>query len=194
MSSSKARILSVTELFNSSVREYSVYANLRAIPSVMDGLKPSQRKAIFGTLKRSGSIPNTGIKVSQLAAAVSECLAADTLINVFGHTIRVDLLHELLGENCNFEIDCIDPLTGQLTTAICNGILERDEVNELIEIELSSGEIIKITPWHKLLTINGWKKAIELTEKDELINIPVINKITNITEMIDDVTAATFNN
>lgn len=73
--STKERILSVTELFNTSVREYSVYANLRAIPSVMDGFKPSQRKAIFGTLKRNASIPNTGIKVSQLAAAVSEVAA-----------------------------------------------------------------------------------------------------------------------
>lgn len=75
MTTATPRVLTVTELFNSSVREYSVYANLRAIPSVMDGLKPSQRKAIFGTLKRSGSIPNTGIKVSQLAAAVSEVAA-----------------------------------------------------------------------------------------------------------------------
>jgi DNA topoisomerase-2 len=72
MTTTKARILSVTELFNGSVREFSVYANQRAIPNVMDGLKPSQRKAIFGTLTRSGSIPNTGIKVSQLAAATSE--------------------------------------------------------------------------------------------------------------------------
>jgi DNA topoisomerase-2 len=75
MASTKERTLSVSNLFNTSVREYSVYANVRAIPSVMDGLKPSQRKAIFGTLKRSGSIPDTGIKVSQLAAAVSEVAA-----------------------------------------------------------------------------------------------------------------------
>jgi DNA topoisomerase II len=75
MANSSARILSVADLFNGSVREYSVYANDRAIPSVMDGFKPSQRKAIFGTLKRHSSIPATGIKVSQLAAAVSEVAA-----------------------------------------------------------------------------------------------------------------------
>jgi DNA topoisomerase-2 len=65
------RAIPVKQLFDGPVREYSVYANQRAIPSLMDGFKPSQRKAIYGTLRRAGSIPETGIKVSQLAAAVS---------------------------------------------------------------------------------------------------------------------------
>lgn len=64
------RHITVHDLFTGAVREYSVYANLRAIPSVMDGFKPSQRKAIFGTLK-AGAIPDTGMKVSQLAATCS---------------------------------------------------------------------------------------------------------------------------
>lgn len=67
--------MTVTELFAGTVREYSVYANLRAIPSVMDGFKPSQRKVIFGLLKRASSIPETGIKVSQLGAIVSQVAA-----------------------------------------------------------------------------------------------------------------------
>ncbi len=62
------KILSVKDLFDRDVRSYSVYANYRAIPHVMDGFKTSQRKVIFGTLKQS--ISDTGIKVSQLAAAV----------------------------------------------------------------------------------------------------------------------------
>jgi DNA topoisomerase II len=69
------RSMTVGELFSGTVREYSVYANVRALPSVMDGFKPSQRKVIFGILKRAGSIPDTGMKVSQLAAAVSQVAA-----------------------------------------------------------------------------------------------------------------------
>lgn len=65
------RELTVKSLFDGPVREYSVYANQRAIPALMDGFKPSQRKAIFGTLERASSIPETGIKVSQLAANVA---------------------------------------------------------------------------------------------------------------------------
>jgi DNA topoisomerase-2 len=69
---SDLRKITIQGLFNNEVREYSVYANIRAIPSIMDGFKPSQRKVIFGAMKRAASTPETGIKVSQLAAAISE--------------------------------------------------------------------------------------------------------------------------
>ena len=65
------RKTTVTNFFASSVREYSVAANVRAIPDLIDGFKPSQRKVIFGTLKKAGSIPETGMKVSQLSAAIA---------------------------------------------------------------------------------------------------------------------------
>lgn len=180
------RNITVNDFFGTSVREYSVAANVRAIPDLIDGFKPSQRKVIFGTLKKAGSIPETGTKVSQLAAAISQCLAGDTQINIFGHLIRVDALYEILGQDVNFEIDAIDLETGELTIATCNAILERGEATEFIEIELANGELIKVTPDHKLLTNSGWKKAGNLTVDDELIDLPVINKNTTITEMIDD--------
>lgn len=65
------RTTTVSDFFATSVRDYSVHANVRAIPDLIDGFKPSQRKVIFGTLKKAGTIPETGIKVSQLAAAIS---------------------------------------------------------------------------------------------------------------------------
>jgi hypothetical protein len=180
------RTTTVSDFFATSVRDYSVHANVRAIPDLIDGFKPSQRKVIFGTLKKAGTIPETGIKVSQLAAQISLCVAADTQINIFGRLIRVDTLYELLGPNASFEIDAIDPKSGQLIIAQCNGILEKGEETDFIEIELANGELIKVTPRHKLLTDSGWKKACELTTDDELIDLPVINKNTTITEMIDE--------
>jgi DNA topoisomerase-2 len=66
---SKQRTLSVKDAFNGPVKDYSIYANHRAIPSLMDGFKPSQRKVIFASLQ--SSIPDTGIKVSQLSAQTS---------------------------------------------------------------------------------------------------------------------------
>lgn len=69
------RNITVTQFFDTSVKEYSVAANVRAIPDLIDGFKPSQRKVIFGTLKKAGSIPETGMKVSQLAAAISQVSA-----------------------------------------------------------------------------------------------------------------------
>lgn len=53
-------------------REYiimAVQSNLRAIPHVMDGLKPSQRKILFACLKRK---LHSEIKVAQLAGYTSE--------------------------------------------------------------------------------------------------------------------------
>lgn len=73
MTQSAAKSLTVKNLFDRDVRSYSVYANYRAIPHVMDGFKTSQRKVIFGTLKKA--IPDTGIKVSQLAAAIGQVAA-----------------------------------------------------------------------------------------------------------------------
>lgn len=65
----------VSDLFSGPVREFSIYNNKRMIPSVVDGFKPSQRKVIFGALKKAGSIPDTGIKVAQLAAFIAEVSA-----------------------------------------------------------------------------------------------------------------------
>jgi DNA topoisomerase-2 len=67
------RTVRVAELFAGPVREFSIYNNKRMIPSVVDGFKPSQRKVIYGTLKKSPSIDHDkGIKVAQLANYIAE--------------------------------------------------------------------------------------------------------------------------
>lgn len=67
------RTVRVADLFAGPVREFSIYNNKRMIPSVVDGFKPSQRKVIYGTLKKSPSIDHDkGIKVAQLANYIAE--------------------------------------------------------------------------------------------------------------------------
>lgn len=44
--------------------------NVRSIPSLMDGLKPGQRKVIFTCVKRN--LTQKEIKVAQLAGSVAE--------------------------------------------------------------------------------------------------------------------------
>ena len=48
---------------------FSMADTVRSIPSLMDGLKPGQRKVLFGCFKRNLS---REIRVSQLAGYVSE--------------------------------------------------------------------------------------------------------------------------
>ena len=56
-----------SDFINKEFVWFSIADNVRSIPSMVDGLKPSQRKVIYACRKRS----NSEIKVSQLAGYVS---------------------------------------------------------------------------------------------------------------------------
>jgi len=63
------RTLSYEEFVHRDLIHFSYYNLERSIPSVMDGLKTSQRKILFGCLKRNLT---SKVKVAQLAGYVSE--------------------------------------------------------------------------------------------------------------------------
>jgi DNA topoisomerase II len=72
VSPSRAR-RKVESFVHGDLAEYSVYSNQRSLPSVVDGLKPSQRKILWVALHISGFTTKAKeIKVSQLASRVSE--------------------------------------------------------------------------------------------------------------------------
>jgi DNA topoisomerase II len=58
-----------SQFIHDELIHYSNADNIRSLPSLMDGLKPSQRKIIFGCMKRG---LRSEIKVAQLAGYVSE--------------------------------------------------------------------------------------------------------------------------
>jgi DNA topoisomerase-2 len=58
-----------TNFINDELIHFSNADNIRSLPSIMDGLKPSQRKILFGCLKRN---LKTEVRVAQLAGYVSE--------------------------------------------------------------------------------------------------------------------------
>lgn len=61
--------ISAFNYFNSAVKTFSLYDNVRSIPAI-DGLKPAQRKAIYGSLLRG---ENAGeLQVERLAAYIAE--------------------------------------------------------------------------------------------------------------------------
>lgn len=62
----------VSDFINRELIHFSNEDNNRSIPSVIDGLKPSQRKVLYGTIMKKLNIKEDEIKVSQLAGFVSE--------------------------------------------------------------------------------------------------------------------------
>ena len=69
----KARRIQARHFFNTAFKDFSLYDNVRSIPRLTDGLKPSQRKAIYGTLHRG---ENAGLmqveRLSSFVAAVTD--------------------------------------------------------------------------------------------------------------------------
>lgn len=63
--------VSYTDFVNKELIHFSVADNKRSIPSVVDGLKPSQRKVLYYLIKK-------GIKVSQKVAQLSGYISAET--------------------------------------------------------------------------------------------------------------------
>ena len=59
----------ISSFINIELKEFSLSDNVRSIPNIMDGLKPSQRKVLYGCLKKNSNI---SIKVANLAGYVSE--------------------------------------------------------------------------------------------------------------------------
>lgn len=59
-----------SDFINQEYILFSNYDNVRSIPNIMDGFKPSQRKVLFGCLKRK--LTKSEIKVAQLVGYVAE--------------------------------------------------------------------------------------------------------------------------
>lgn len=65
----KSEGVKYSEFINKEYILFSVYDNVRSIPHIMDGFKPSQRKVLFGCLKRK---LKGEVKVAQLTGYVAE--------------------------------------------------------------------------------------------------------------------------
>jgi DNA topoisomerase-2 len=62
--------ISISSFINKELVQFSIYDNQRSIPNVMDGLKISQRKVLYASIKKN--LYKEEIKVGQLSSYVSE--------------------------------------------------------------------------------------------------------------------------
>lgn len=101
----KKKTVSVSEFINKELVQFSIYDNERSIPNIMDGLKISQRKVLYGCLKRKLFRKSDGsgeIKVAQLAGYVSEHSAYHHgEVSLHGTIVNMAQNFVGSGNNCN---------------------------------------------------------------------------------------------
>lgn len=93
--------ITIKEFVHQELIHFSNYDNLRSIPSISDGFKPSQRKVLYGCLKKNIT---SEYKVAQLAAAVAEISAyhhgeqslVSTIINMVQNFVGANNLNLLV--------------------------------------------------------------------------------------------------
>ncbi|CAI5534429.1 unnamed protein product [Closterium sp. Naga37s-1] len=90
-----AQRISYSDFVDKELILYSIADNMRSIPSVVDGLKPGQRKILFSCFKRK---LHSDIKVAQLAGYVSEHAAYHHGEQSLMSTI-VNLAQDFVGSN-----------------------------------------------------------------------------------------------
>lgn len=105
--------VSYQEFVNVDLRSFSTYDNERSIPSVVDGLKPSQRKVLYSAFKKN---LKGEIKVAQFSGYVSENAAYHHGEQSLNGTI-VGMAQNFVGSN---NVNLFEPL-GQFGTRLQGG-------------------------------------------------------------------------
>ncbi|XP_028179353.1 DNA topoisomerase 2 isoform X1 [Ostrinia furnacalis] len=107
------KAVSYSDFVNLELVLFSNGDNVRSIPSMIDGLKPGQRKVIFTCIKRNDK---REVKVAQLAGSVAEHSAYHHGEQSLAMTI-VNLAQNYVGSN---NINLLEP-RGQFGTRLCGG-------------------------------------------------------------------------
>jgi DNA topoisomerase-2 len=105
--------ISIKEFINMELIHFSNYDNLRSIPSIMDGFKPSQRKVLFACLKRNLT---SEVKIAQLAAYIAEVSSYHHGEQSLVSTV-INMAQNYVGSN---NLNLLVPM-GQLGTRLMGG-------------------------------------------------------------------------
>jgi DNA topoisomerase II len=107
-----ARVVTYADFANREMVHFSIADNLRSIPNLMDGFKPSQRKVFYGCVRRTKG----EVKVAQLSGYVSEHAAYHHGEASLNGTI-VGMAQDFVGSN---NINLLEP-KGQFGTRLQGG-------------------------------------------------------------------------
>lgn len=107
------KVLSYYNFINKELKHFSIYDNVRSIPNIMDGFKPSHRKIIYAAFKRNLT---KEIKVAQLVGYIGEHTAYHHGEISLAKTI-ISLCQNFVGSN---NINLLKPI-GQFGTRLMGG-------------------------------------------------------------------------
>lgn len=107
------KILTYDTFINKELIHFSSYDNYRSIPSVIDGLKPAQRKILYSAIKLN---TNNDIKVSRFSGYVSENTSYHHGENSLNNAI-INMASDYIGSN---NINLLVP-NGQFGTRLHGG-------------------------------------------------------------------------
>ncbi len=135
--------ITIKEFVNQELIHFSNYNNIRSIPSITDGFKPSQRKVLYACLKRNLT---SELKVAQLAAAVAEISAyhhgeqslVATIINMAQNFVGANNINLLVPQgqfgtrlmggqdhsSARYIYTMLEPIIGKIFNKIDNELLE----------------------------------------------------------------------
>ena len=168
-------------MYEQDQSKYSIVVNRRrAIPEVRDGLKPVQRRVIYGAYVDGLTKPSRKDKSASLVGTVmkklhphGDCLSGSTILSLLdGSYTTIEEAYKL---NKPLNILAVDPETMQIVPAIAHSFRIGQYTNEKYHIILSNGSEVVCTSNHPLMMPNGnYVQAKDLKKNDKLFG--VINK------------------
>lgn len=173
---------SITDFLDNEYIEYPYYVlENRAIPSMIDGFKTTQRK-ITETMRRvwpsnKGKamkvVSLTGELMSKMAYHHGDCL--DETTEILLHNGEIITIKEWFEKYPDLKLEVIS--YDEITKEWVCGVGHSPRIGQItdieIEIEMEDGSIFKCTSNHPFYTQRGWVNAENLTENDEILSISV---------------------
>ena len=98
--------INISEFIHKDMKHFSNYDNIRSIPSMCDGLKPSLRKILYATLLKEKSKKGEELKVAQLGAFVAEKTDYHHGENSL-HAAIIDMAKNYVGSN---NLNMLEPI------------------------------------------------------------------------------------
>lgn len=164
-------------MYEQDQSKYSIVVDRRrALPAVQDGLKPVQRRVIYGAYKKHLTSPNNVDKSAALTGDVmgkyhphGDCLASDTILYSTDDNTTISI-GEVYNKGIEYlNILAVDVENGKLVPAKAHSFRIGQYTKTIYKIILSNGQICKVTNNHPFLLSNlQWVEAENLKPNDRL--------------------------